>query len=131
MHRYQFMQNAESTQGMIDAAKANQIDPMVWVVHQTRKNRLYNNTLPIQRKVWDLANVIVYTFHLQIMKANPDARLVRIKTDLLGYVNVTNEIETHDTTWGRDTQVWDPPKPGTLQDPATYVRKSQIQTQFK
>ena len=37
MHRYQFMQNAESTQAMIDIAKANQIDPMVWVVHQTKK----------------------------------------------------------------------------------------------
>ena len=66
--------------------------------------------------------MLVYTLHLQIMKANPDARLVRINTDLLGYVNVTNEIETDDYTWGRVKQVMDPPKPGTLHDPATYVR---------
>ena len=58
------------------------------------------------------------------MKANPDARLVRIKTDLLGYVNISNEIETDDTTWGKVKQVWDPPKPGTIHDPASYVRKT-------
>jgi len=74
--------------------------------------------------VWDLATVIVYRLHLQIMKANPDARLVRIKTDLLGYVNISNEIETDDTTWGKVKQVWDPPKPGTIHDPASYVRKT-------
>ena len=71
------------TQAMIDAAKANQTDPIVRVAHQTKTNRLYNNTLPIQRKVWDLATVILYRLHLQFMKANLDARLVRIKTDLL------------------------------------------------
>ena len=91
----------------------------------SNKNRLYNNTLPIQRKVWDLANMLVYTLHLQIMKANPEARLVRIKTDLLGYVNVTNEIETDDYTWGRVKREWLPPPPGkSLHDPATYVRTS-------
>ena len=53
MHRYASMQQHESTQAMIDAARANQIEPIVWAVHETKKNRLYNNTLPIQRKVWD------------------------------------------------------------------------------
>ena len=56
------------------------------------------------------------------MNANPEARLVRVKTDLLGYVNVTNEIETDDEAWGRVKQVFNPPKPGTLHDPSLYVR---------
>ena len=126
MHRYAFMQPHDSTQAMIDAARANQIEPSVWVVHQTKKNRLYNNTLPIQRNVWGLANMLVYNIRSEIMKANPCARLVRLKPDLLGYVNITREIETDDDTWGRLKSVWVPPKPGTLHDPAVYVRKTRF-----
>ena len=117
------MQPHDSTQAMIDAARSNQIEPIVWAAHQTKKNRLYNKTLPIQRKVWDFANMLVYKIHLEIMKANPCARLVRLKTDLIGYVNISREIETDDDTWGRVKRVWDPPKPGSLHDPALYVRK--------
>ena len=51
MHCYVFMQQQDSTQAMIDAARANQIEPIVRAVHQTKKNILYNDTLPIQRKV--------------------------------------------------------------------------------
>ena len=126
MHQYTYGQDQDSTQSMIDKAKSHQIDPIVWAVHHTRKKRLYNNTLPIQRKVWDLANMLVYKIHLEIMKANPHARLVRLKTDLLGYVNITREIETDDDTWGRVKRVWDPPKPGSLHDPALYVRKTKF-----
>ena len=70
--------------------------------------------------------MLVYKFHLEIMKANPDARLVRLKTDLLGYVNITREIETDDNTWGRVKRVWVPPKPGALHDPAVYVRTTKF-----
>ena len=60
------------------------------------------------------------------MKANPSARLVRLNTDLLGFVNITRDIETDDETWGRVKRVWDPPKPGSLHDAALYVRKTKF-----
>jgi hypothetical protein len=60
------------------------------------------------------------------MKANPDARLVRLKTDTLGYVNTSREIESDDDTWGQVKRVWDPLKPGSLHDPALYVRTTKF-----
>ena len=70
--------------------------------------------------------MLVYKIHLEIIRANPGARLVRLKTDLLGYVSITREIETDDDTWGRVKRVWVPPKPGALHDPASYVRKTKF-----
>jgi hypothetical protein len=43
------------------------------------------------------------------MSLNPHAQLVRVKTDLFGYINITNEIETDDYTWGEVKREWDPP----------------------
>ena len=35
------------------------------------------------------------------MSLNPHAQLVRIKTDLLGYIGITTEIETDNFKWAR------------------------------
>ncbi len=92
----------ENIQSMIDTAmsKNNKCDPLVWMVNVSKNTPLYINALPIQRKVMDVANMMVYKKHLYIMSLNPHAQLVRVKTDLLGYMNITTEIETDDYTWG-------------------------------
>ena len=56
------------------------------------------------------------------MYKNPTAELVRVKVDLLGYVNVTNEIELDDNTWGEMKREWLPPKPNALWDKSAMTR---------
>jgi len=55
------MENSD-IQTLIDKAlnKANQCDPLVWMVNVSKKIPLYINALPIQRKVMDVANMMVY-----------------------------------------------------------------------
>ena len=38
---------------------------------------------------------------------------MRVKVDLLGYANVTEEIELDDNKWGEMKREWLPPKPNT------------------
>ena len=59
---------------------------------------------------------------MSIMYKNPTAELVRVKVDLLGYVNVTNEIELDDYTWGEMKREWLPPKPNALWDKSAMTR---------
>ena len=73
---------------------------MVWLININKKTPVYKNVLPIHRKIYDVANMMVYKKHLHIMSLNPRAELVRVKTDLLGYINIDNEIPTDYHTWG-------------------------------
>ncbi len=61
IHIYKFMENSD-IQTMIDKAmnKDNQCDPLVWMVNVSKKIPLYINALPIQRKVMDVANMMVH-----------------------------------------------------------------------
>ena len=97
------MMNQSNSQAMIDIArnKGNQFDPMVWMVRISKKTPVYNNSLPIHRNIYDIANMMVYKQHLQIMTFNPCAVLVRLKADLVGYTGIEHEIETDDYTWGK------------------------------
>ena len=56
------------------------------------------------------------------MSLSPRAELVRAKTDLLGYVNIENEIDIDDYTWGEVRREWLPPKPGQLCDITKLAR---------
>ena len=56
------------------------------------------------------------------MSLNPRAELVRVTTDLLGYVNIENQIDTDDDTWGEVKREWLPPKPGQLCDITKLAR---------
>ena len=120
--------DTDNIQTMIDKAmnKDNQCDPLVWMVNVSKKTPLYINALPIQRKVMDVANMMVYKKHLYIMSLNPHALLVRIKTDLLGYINITHEVETDDNTWGEIKKEWNQPKPGNLLDETKAIRTTNI-----
>ena len=68
--------------------------------------------------------MMVYKRHLQIMALNPRAELVRIKTDLLGYVGINNEIEDS-VEWGEVKREWIPPKPSQLWDVSKLTRTNE------
>ena len=87
-----------------------------------QKTPLFNNTLPIHRKIYDIGNMRLYKKHKYITLLNPRAELVRVQTDLLGYVNIENEIDTDDYTWGEVKREWLPPKPGQIRDITTLAR---------
>jgi len=60
LNHYKFMMCNDNLQAMIDLAKNETIDPMVWMVNISKKTRLYKNALPIHRKIYDTANMMVY-----------------------------------------------------------------------
>ena len=41
----------------------------------------YENTLPIHRNIYDIANMEMYELYLEAMYLNPKAELIGIKTD--------------------------------------------------
>ncbi len=58
------------------------------------------------------------------MALNPRAELVRIKTDLLGYVGIDNEIEDS-VQWEDVKREWIPPKPGQLWEVSKLTRTNE------
>ena len=125
--------NCDNLQTMIDLARSKdkQFEPMVWIVNVSRKTPLFNNSLPIHGKIYDIANMMVYKKHLYIMSLNPRAQLVRVKTDLLGYINIDNEIQTDDYKWGEVKREWLPPKPGQLCDISKLTRTTKYEHTIK
>ena len=72
---------------------------MIYKLSFNKEYPLYDNSLPIHRKVYDKANMNMYEIHLKIKQLNPACELVGIKTDCLIY----NKIHTEPTTseaWG-------------------------------
>ena len=65
------------------------------------------------------------------MSLNPHAQLVRVKTDLLGYINITHEVETDDYTWGEIKKEWTPPKPSNLLDKTKLLRTTEYKLNEK
>jgi hypothetical protein len=106
----------------IAMSKGKECDPLVWMVNISKNTPLYIKALPIQRKGMDVANMMVCKKHLYIMSLNPHALLVRVKTDFLGYINMTHEVETDDYTWGEIKKEWNPLKPNTLLDETKLIR---------
>ena len=129
LHAYEFLTNRDNLQAMIDLARSKdkQFDPMVWMVHTSKKTPLFNNTLPLHRKIYDIANMLVYKKHLYITSLNPRAVLVRVKTDLLGYINIDHEIDTDDYEWGKVKREWLPPKPGQVCDLSKLARVTKFE----
>ena len=75
--------------------------------------------------------MLVYQKHMSIMFSNPTAELVRVKVDLLGYVNITNEIPVHSTNWGAVKLELIPPKPGTIWDKTALTRQTKYTNEPK
>ena len=125
------MMKHDKLQTIINNAKQNQYDPMVWLININKKTPVYKNALPIHRKIYDVANMMVYKKHLYIMSLNPRAELVRVKTDLLGYINIDNEIPIDYHTWGCVKREWSPPKPTEVYDPSKYIRTNEFKLETK
>ena len=58
------------------------------------------NTLPIHRKIYDIANMEMYELYLDVKKLNPKAELVGIKTDCLVFNKIKKYIELNDDIGG-------------------------------
>ena len=60
----------------------------------------YENTLPIHRKIYDIANMEMYELYLEVRALNPKAELVGIKTDCLVFNKIKKDIELSDEIGG-------------------------------
>jgi len=58
------------------------------------------------------------------MSLNPCAELVRVKTDLLGYINIEKDIDKS-YEWGDVKEEYFPPKPSEIWDKTKYIRTTE------
>ena len=54
---------------------------MLYNVTDKTETSKYENTLPIHRKIYDIANMEMNRLYLEVRASNPKAELVGIKTD--------------------------------------------------
>ena len=64
----------------------------------------YQNTLAIQRKIYDKANMEMYELYQSVKDANQECELVGIKTDRLVFNAVSTHINTSNA-WGAAKKV--------------------------
>ena len=74
--------------------------PMLYNVLIKTEISKYENTLPIHRKIYDIANMEMYELYLDVKKLNPKAGLVGIKTDCLVFNKIKKDIELSDEIGG-------------------------------
>ena len=60
---------------------ADESEPLVYKLNQKQNIPLYENTLPIHRKIYDKANMEMYELYANIKTNSPDCVFVGIKTD--------------------------------------------------
>ena len=58
------------------------------------------NTLPIHRKIYDIANMDMYELYLEVRALSQKAELVGIKTDCLVFNKIKKDIELSDEIGG-------------------------------
>ena len=75
-------------------------EPMIYNVIDKTEISKYENTLPIHRKIYDIANMEMYELYLEVMALNPKAELVAIKTDCLVFNQIKEDIELSDVIGG-------------------------------
>ena len=78
---------------------ADESDPMIYRLSNKQQIPLYENSLPIHRKIYDKANMEMYELYMKIKDTNPHSELVGIKTDCLVFKNITNTPPTSNK-WG-------------------------------
>ena len=83
--------NENDLQDLIEAAQNNTIESMLYKLPIDIKSPTYENTLPIHRKIYDIAKTEVYELHRKIEELNPECELVGVKTYCLVYNNTTNQ----------------------------------------
>jgi hypothetical protein len=62
--------------------------PMVYQISFNNEIPLYENTLPIHRKIYDIARMEMYELYMEVKELNPKCVLVGIKTDCLVFNRV-------------------------------------------
>ena len=75
-------------------------EPMLYNVIDKTEISKYENTLPIHRKIYDVANMEMYELYLDVKKLNPKAELVGIKTDCLVFNRIKKDTELSDGIGG-------------------------------
>ena len=91
--------NEHDLQNLIQEANNNTHEPMLYQLSTNKRIPMYENTLPINRNIYDIARMEVYELHLKIHKANPDCEFIGVNTYCLVYNNITNKQSTC-TKWG-------------------------------
>ena len=83
----------------ISSSKDTETKPMIYRISEKQLISKYDNTLPIQRKIYDLAMFEMYELFLKVKAINPTCEITGIKTDCITFNNAPNPIETSDK-WG-------------------------------
>ena len=68
-------------------------EPILYDIVDNTEISKYENTLPIHRKIYDIAHMEMYELYLEVMSSNPKAELVGIKTDCLVFKKIKQDIE--------------------------------------
>lgn len=74
-------------------------EPILYQMSVKSEIELYENTLPIHRKIYDKANMEMYETYLDIKKLNPNCEFIGIKTDCLVFNNIEVEPKISNK-WG-------------------------------
>ena len=75
-------------------------EPVLYNVIDKTEISKYENTLPIHRKIYDIANMEMYELYLDVKKLNPKAELVGIKTNCSVFNRIKKDIELSDEIGG-------------------------------
>ena len=72
--------NEHGLRNLIQEASYNTHEPMLYQLSRNKEIPMYENTLPIHRKICNIARMEVYELHLKFHKANPDCELIGVET---------------------------------------------------
>ena len=75
-------------------------EPILYDITDKTEISKCENTLPIHRKIYDIANMEMYELYLEVMALNPTAELVGIKTDCSVFNRIKQDIEPNDEIGG-------------------------------
>ena len=78
-------------------------EPVIYNVVDKTEISKYENTLPIHRKAYGIANMEMYESCLEVRALNPKAELVGIKTDCLIFRNIKKDTVLSDGIGGVKT----------------------------
>ena len=70
----------------------NEQEPLIYNIIDNTGISKIENTLPIHRKIYDIANMEMYELYLEVMSLNPKAELVGITTDCLVLIGLRKTL---------------------------------------
>ena len=91
--------NNDDLQKLIQEAEDNKQEPMIYQLTRNKVIPKWENTLPIHRKIYDIARMQMYEIDLEIQQLNPNCYRAGVKVDCLAYNNITTLPQTS-TSWG-------------------------------